>query len=74
MSEPDFILIQPEVLFHPHPEPLDLLVFLLSHGAQLVLVLTGQLLSLDMQGGAAALACDLKDGWTRQEGQRKGNE
>lgn len=44
-----------------HPQPLDLLIFLLPHGAELVLVLTGQLLSLDVQGGAAALACQLED-------------
>lgn len=43
------------------PEPLDLLVLLLLHGAQLVFVLTGQLLGLYVQGGAAALARQLQD-------------
>lgn len=51
-----------------HPQPLDLLVLLLSHGVQLLLVLAGQLFRLDLQGGAAALARQLhRTGQDRKE-------
>ncbi len=55
--------------FNSHPQSLNLLVFLTSQGAQLLAVLTGQLLRLDVQSGAAALTCQLMDRRTRRERQ-----
>lgn len=54
-------------MFDSHPQPLNLQVFLFSHGAELVLVLTGQLLRLDLQGGAAGLARQLRDRRRREK-------
>lgn len=42
-----------------HPQPLNLPILLLSHGGQLVSVLSGQFFCLDVQRGAAALARQL---------------
>lgn len=44
-----------------HPQPLNLSVLLLSHGGQLVLVLSGQFFCFDLQRRAAALAGQLLD-------------
>ena len=44
-----------------HPQPLYLLILLVPDGAQLVVVLSGQLFCPDVQRGAAALAGELQD-------------
>lgn len=53
------------VLVDSHPQPLDLQVLLLPHGAQLLLVLAGQLFCLDLQAGTAALARQLRRRWEK---------
>lgn len=57
--------VSTNVLVDSHPQPLDLLVLLLPHGAQLLLVLAGQLFCLDLQAGAAALARQLRRRWEK---------